>query len=289
MTSTPTQSQARDEFEGKIAFITGGGRGQGRCHAVALAAAGADIAICDIEEQDPEMPVPTGAPGDLDTTRKQVEALGRRCLSAVADVRDRVALNGFVDLIMREFGRIDIAVANAGIYSAAPIHQMPDHQFDAVVQTNLTGVYNTIRAVAPIMVEQRSGRIIATASGAGRLGLPNLAHYNASKWGVIGLVKGSAIDLGPYNISVNAVCPATIDTPIVRNEFTRRLYNPELENPTDADVDRKILSGGKVPMPVAMLQPEEITNAVLFLASERAKYISGSTIDVGGGYAASHT
>lgn len=278
-----------DGVRGKTALITGAGRGQGRSHAVALAKAGASVAICDIIDQDPAIPYPTGEPGDLELTAKLVEEAGGRCLRAVVDVRDYEAVEEFTKQTVDEFGTVDILVAQAANLSPAPVHEMDPGQWHSVVDVCLSGVFHAIRATSPYMVRQRSGRIIATSSGLGRVGGMTMANYCAAKWGVIGLVKSAAKDLGQYNITANALCLGTIDTPMVRNDAIRRMFCPTLEDPTDEDVDRIVLEAGFHYLPIPALDPVEVSNVVVFLASDQARYMSGGTIDIGAGWAANHT
>lgn len=275
------------KLDGQVAIITGGGRGQGRAHAVALAAEGADIVVVDIEHHIEGIPYEMNNVGDLDQTSKLVEEQGRRCIAVRADVRDASAMMKVADTAVSEFGRIDVLIANAGVWTGKPAAELSYEEFSMVMDVNVNGVFNAIRAVAGHMIERSYGRIIATASGAGRMGFQNLSSYTASKWGVIGLVKSVAKELGPHNITVNAINPGFVDTEIVRNDALRRLYNPQLENPTDEDVDRIMLS--LVAMPVPRIPAADIARAALFLASEDARYISGSTIDVSAGGSASHT
>jgi SDR family mycofactocin-dependent oxidoreductase len=265
-------------LDGKVALVTGGGRGQGRAHAVALAEAGADIAVCDIVEQVASVPYDTGRPGDLDETVRLIEELDRRCVAGVVDVREHQALSAFTQAVVAELGSVDILVANAGIFSFNPIQDVGPGQWAAMIDVCLTGVYNAIQAVAPIMIEKTAGRIIATSSFAAR-GAPaaNIAHYIAAKAGVIGLVQGTAIDLAPYNITANVVCPVSVDTLMMRNDAMRRLFCPELEHPTDEDVDRKIAALGLHPL----LDPRKVSQTVLLLASDEANDISGRVFDLG--------
>ncbi|WP_456697693.1 mycofactocin-coupled SDR family oxidoreductase [Aeromicrobium sp. P5_D10] len=276
-------------LEGKVAVITGGGRGQGRAHAVAMAAEGADVVVCDIDAQHELVPYPMNAPDDLAETVAAVEAVGGRCIARVADVRELDAVQSVVDGAISDFGQVDILVANAGVFVGKPIVDQTAGEFAVVVDTMLTGTFNSIKAVAPHMISRGSGRVIATASGMGRHGGANMASYVAAKWGVIGLVKSAAKELGPHGITANILNPGLVDTGIIRNDHLRRLFNPELENPTDADVDQKILAFGLHHMPIAALPVEDVAAAAVFLASDEARYVSGGTLDVGAGYAANHT
>jgi NAD(P)-dependent dehydrogenase (short-subunit alcohol dehydrogenase family) len=175
-------------FDGKVVLITGGARGQGRSHALAFAKEGAEIVVTDIAKQVETVPYGMSSESDLAETVAQVEALDRRCLSFVADARDTAATNAAVEGAISEFGQIDILLANHGLLSLSPVADMSDAMWDDVISSDLTGVFKSIRAVLPHMVERKSGRIIATASMAGRTGLPTVAHYCAAKWGVIGLI-----------------------------------------------------------------------------------------------------
>ena len=185
-------------LDNKVALITGGGRGMGRAHAVAMAAEGANIVICDIDGQDDVIPYPMNSPEDLSETVALVEKQDRRCLAKIADVRDLSAMEAVVDAAVSEFGSVDVLVANAGVFAASPIVDQTAQEWATVVDTVLGGVFNSIKAVAPQMIARGSGRIIATSSGLGRHGTPNMGSYTAAKWGVIGLAKSAAKELGPH-------------------------------------------------------------------------------------------
>ena len=274
------------KLDGRVALITGGARGQGRSHALTLAREGADIVVCDIAAQIDTVPYPMGTQDQLEETVRLVEDLDRRCVAVQADVRDGAQMRAVVDRALSEFGKIDILLANAGIFSFGTIAEMSDQMWDDMIDTNLKGVFNAMRAVLPHMIERRSGRIVATASMAGRVGMPNIAHYVAAKWGVIGLVKSVAMEVAQYGITVNAVCPTTVNTDMIHNEATYKLFRPDLENPTADDALAAFSSLNVLPIP--WVEPEDISNAILFLISDDARYITGTAVEVAAGMNASN-
>jgi len=269
------------KLDGKVAVITGGARGQGRSHAVTLAREGADIVVCDIAAQIASVPFPMGTIEQLQETVQLVEDLDRRCVAVQADVRDAAQVKAVVDRALSEFGKVDILLANAGIGSFSSVVDMTDEQWDDVINTNLKGVFNAMRAVLPHMIERRSGRIVATSSMAGRVGMPNIAHYAAAKWGVIGLVKSVAMEVAQYGITVNAVCPTTVNTDMIQNEATYKLFRPDLENPTAEDA-LAAFAGLNV-LPIPWVEAQDISNAILFLVSDDARYITGTAVEVAAG------
>ncbi|WP_068155700.1 mycofactocin-coupled SDR family oxidoreductase [Rhodococcus phenolicus] len=273
-----------NEFEGKVALITGGARGQGRSHAVALAERGADIVICDRCENSDAVFYPLATDDDLAETVRLVEATGRRVIAEKLDTADRGALDALVARATDEFGRIDIAVANAGVSVAAPVQMMPQNMWDEAISSNLTGVFNTIGAVAPGMIERGYGRIVTISSMLGRAGNTNMAAYSASKWGVIGLTKSAALDLAQHGITVNAIAPGNISTPMIHNDFLYGMLRPDLEKPTADDVAPVFTSLHAQPVP--WLDPAEITRVVLFFAAEGSSHISGTVLPVDAGNAA---
>jgi SDR family mycofactocin-dependent oxidoreductase len=267
-----------EELDGRVALITGAGRGQGRAHAVTLAAAGADVVITDICCDIASVPYGLAHEQDLAETVELVEKLGRRALPITADVRDRTAMERVVDRAIGEFGRLDIVVANAGICGFGEMPSLTAAQWDDMLAVNLTGVYNTFRAAVPHMVERGYGRLVATSSGAGHTGVPHLSHYAATKWGLIGFVKSVALEIAGSGITANVVCPATVDTPMVHNEALYSLFAPDIGAPTKELVRPRYEALN--PMRVAWLDPQEISNVVLFLVSDRSAFISGETIEV---------
>jgi SDR family mycofactocin-dependent oxidoreductase len=272
---------------GRVALITGAGRGQGRSHAVALARLGADVAVCDICADLPAAGYGLATPEDLLETARLVEDAGRRTLHAVVDVRDLDAVTAFTDKTVDKLGSVDIAVANAGICAIVGVDAMTAEQWHEVVDTNLTGTFNVIRAVTPHMKSRRFGRIVGVSSMLGRQGAPFVSAYSTSKWGIIGLCKSAAAELGGDGITVNVVAPGNVATPMIHNEQLYALMRPDLEHPTADDVASPMASLHVQPVP--WLEPEEITDAVVFLVCETGRHISGSVIDIDAGAAARFT
>ncbi len=219
---------------------------------------------------------------DLEETQRLVEKEGRRCLIAQVDVRDSTALQQFVNHAAAELGRLDFAMANAGISSSGvAIDEMADEQWADMVGTDLTGVFHTIRAVAPHMKRAQFGRIVATTSMLGRQGCGWMAHYSAAKWGVIGLVKSAAIELAPFGITVNAVAPGNINTGMVVNDAMVQALSGGTPGATFDDV-LPVLGALHV-LPTPLLEPADVTNAVLFLLSDGARGMTGAVLDVSAG------
>lgn len=271
---------------GKVAFITGAARGQGRSHALALAEAGADIAVCDIGHDISTVKYPLGTEDELAETVAMVEKLDRRAVAFTVDVRDRESLARAVDTTLGDLGRIDILSANAGIYSRGALTELSGEVWQDMIDINLTGVFNAMRAVIPSMVSQGSGRIVATSSGAGKTGAPNMAHYAAAKWGVIGLVKSAALELARTGVTVNAICPTNVNTMMMTNDDMYRLFVPGVENPTREQAVEAFTT--TIPMGVPWVEPEDITAALLYLVSDGARFVSGETISVSGGQSATN-
>ena len=268
---------------GKVAFITGAARSQGRSHAIRLAQEGADIIAVDLLEDVPGMPYAGATEADLADTVKQVEALDRRIVAAKADVRDYAGLKAALDDGVAQLGRLDIVSANAGIGSA-PVRswEIDEPTWQTMIDTNLTGVWHTAKAAIPHLIEGgNGGSIILTSSAAGLKGYENIAHYVSAKHGVVGLMRTLALELAPYSIRVNSIHPTQVDTPMIQNEATYRLFRPDLDHPTRADFEPASQEMNALPIP--WVDPVDISNAVLFLASDEARYVTGLefTVDAG--------
>ncbi len=274
-------------FDDKVVFVTGGAKSQGRSHALAFAKEGADIVVCDIARQLGTIPHSMGTQADLDETARMVEKLDQRCVAITADVRDTAQINGAVERAVSELGKVDILLANAGVLSLTTVADMTDEQWSEVVDTDLMGVFKAMRAVIPQMVAQNYGRIIATSSMAGRTGLPTVAHYCAAKWGVIGLVKSVAREVAANGVTVNCVCPTNVDTDMIHNGPFYGLFAPGVDNPTKDDVIPGFTSLNAIPVP--WIEAIDISNAMMFLASDEARYITGEALHVSAGWNAFNT
>ena len=260
--------------EGKVAFITGAGRGQGRSHAIRLAEEGADIIAIDLLEDYPTVRYAMPNQTDLDDTIGAVEALGRRIVAARADVRDPAMLTKTLDAAVAELGRLDIVCANAGIYTVQSWDQVTPQVWQDTIDTNLTGVWNTMVAAIPHLITAGGGSIIATSSTAGLKGMPFMAPYVATKHAVVGICRSLANELATHNIRVNTVHPAGVDTPMVTGQETLEPYLAR--RPDLAAIFTNAL-------PVDALDPRDVSNAILWLASDESRYVTGAalTIDAG--------
>jgi (+)-trans-carveol dehydrogenase len=269
-------------LEGKVALISGGARGQGRSHAIAMASEGADIIVFDVCRQLPTVEIPMATPEDLAETVALVAATGRRVVAEQADVRDTEALARVVDAGMSEFGRIDIVVANAGIDTIASTASMPDDVWEEMIGVNLTGVFKTIRAALPTMIEQNTGgAIIITSSCAGLRPYPNHIHYCTSKYGVIGIAQCMALELAHYRIRCNVVAPAAVRTDLVINPVLFRLFAGN-SDATEEDVTPMFQSLNLIDEP--WVDPKDISNAVVWLASDEARWVTGITLPIDLGF-----
>jgi (+)-trans-carveol dehydrogenase len=269
-------------LEGKVAFITGAARGQGRSHAVRLAQEGADIIAVDIVSQIETIPYPMATPQDLDQTVEAVAALDRRIIATEVDVRDYAGLKAALYDGVARLGRLDIVSANAGVVAYGPADELSEETWQDVIDVNLTGVWHTAKAAVPHLRAAGGGSIVITASGAGLKGTANLAAYTASKHGVVGLMKTLANELGPDMIRVNSLLPSSVDTEMIQNEPLYHLFLPDREGDiTPEDVAPVFVAMHALPIP--WLEPVDISNALVFLASDEARYITGVPLPLDAG------
>jgi len=274
------------QLEGKVAFITGAARGQGRNHAVRLAERGVDIIALDINRSISTVAYPGPDADDLAETVRQVEATGRRIIAREVDVRDADKVKAVVDEGFEQFGRIDIIIPNAGIASVAAVGDLTPKIWDDMIDINLNGVWYSIAAALPHMrAGGRGGSIVLIGSVCSQKGMGNLAHYVAAKHGVAGMTKTLAFELGVENIRVNSLWPTNVDTDMVQNEWVRKLFLPEIESPTREDCeqpDSAYCMANAIPVP--WIDIDDVTNVVLFLVSDEARYITGTGIPIDAGF-----
>ena len=283
----PVRAGRGSQLTGKVAVVTGAARGIGRAIAVEFAANGADVVAIDIAGPvSPASNAEPATPEELAETVRQIQAFGRRAEAIKADIRDIAALRAAADHVQQTYGKIDIVVADAAIQRWKPLLEMQDSDWHDVIDNNLNGTANTIRAFAPKLVAQNKGRIIVLSSMQGLHGTKDAASYSATKWGIIGLMKSAAMELGQYNITVNAILPGLVDTALTR--YTARLREsmaetgrtPE-ENPTPQEAWD--VRAPTVPLKVGWLQPDDISPAAVFLASDAAAMVTGAEFEVTGG------
>ncbi len=284
MASVVSTKAANLRFQDSTVFITGAARGMGRAHALAFAREGARLVLCDACRQYSSVPYPLAQPAELASVVSEIEQMGRPVLAAQVDVTDLAAMQALAERAQRELGSIDIVIANAGVYSFAPSWELTEEQWDETVNVDLKGVWITCKVCIPQMLSRHSGKIICISSTAGLKGMANLAHYVAAKHGVLGLVKTLAIELAPYNINVNAICPTSVDTAMCRNQALYDVFaggsGPlathehmlDLMNQLNLFPDRNLLP------------PEAISAVVLWLASEEARHLTGCALPVDAGY-----
>lgn len=270
--------------EGKVAFITGAARGQGRSHAIRLAQEGADIIAVDLTAQIGSVPYAMSTPDDLAETVREVEKLDRRIVATQADVRDFDALKAAVDDGVAQLGRLDIVSANAGIFSFGTMTELTEEQFRDMIDVNLIGVWHTAKATIPhIRAGGRGGSIILTSSTAGLTAMPNMGHYVAAKHGIVGLMRTLALELAPESIRVNSLHPTSVDTDMIQNAAAYELFSPDLQ---PHERTREVIAprfASLTALPVPWVQPVDVSNGLLFLASDEARYVTGITLPIDAG------
>ena len=268
--------------QGKVAFITGAARSQGRSHAIRLAEEGADIIAVDVPEAVPSLSAyPLATSEDLAETVKRVEALDRRIVAHKADVRDSAALKAALDDGVAQLGRLDIVVANAGIYQVAPALELDDAAWQETIGINLTGVWHTVKASLPHLIDGGGGSIILTSSVLGLRGGANSVHYSTAKHGVVGIMRSVASEFAQHRVRVNSVHPTLVNTIMIQNEQVWGLFEPDNPHPTRESATPVFQTINALPVP--WVEPVDISNAVLFLASDEARYITGVTLPVDAG------
>jgi len=278
---------------GKSALVTGAARGIGQAICAALAAAGADVLGVDIcAVAAPHLTYPPATQEQLEETGRMVAGAGRRWIPVIGDIRDAKTMEAAVDRGVKEFGKLDILIANAGIQAYGSMAEMPKDDWDNVIYININGTANTVRAALPHMLSRKYGRIVIIASGQGRHGFKNGSAYSASKWGLIGLMKSVAWEVGKDGITVNCVEPGLVDTPLTRNpgrwrELINTTGKQAPENPTEEQAVAASAPGSVMGIP--WMQPDEVAPAVVFLCTDPASRISGVCIDAVAGESAKWT
>ena len=271
-------------FAGKTVLITGAARGQGRSHAVRIAREGGSVIAVDACAQVATVPYPLSTPGDLAETAELVQRAGGKVVAAQADVRDLGALRAAVDDGVSQLGGLHGVIANAGICSTGPLATLGEQSWHDVIDINLTGVWHTCKAAIPHL--RRSGRgcsIVITNSSAGLRGFQNVGHYVVAKHGLVGLMRALALELAPDFIRVNSVHPTTVNTPMISNEHTYRLFRPDLDDPTLDDAKDQFTSVNALPVP--WVESSDVSDSALFLLSDQARLITGVSLPVDAGAA----
>ena len=278
----PAETMPTLRLDGKVAFVTGAARGQGRSHAVQLADLGADVALVDICREVDAIPYSQGTEHQLDETVALVEATGRRALRIVADVRDATAMADAMKLTIATFDHVDIVVANAGVIQLKAAVDITPADWSELIAINLTGVWNTVSpALSPMISRGTGGSIIITSSAAGVKGPPNMAHYSASKSGLVGLTRSLATEMGPHSIRVNCIAPSTVDTDMVHWPQAYQMFRPDIDKPCRADVVDVFTSLNVLPVP--WILPSDVSNAVTWLACDESRYVTGIVLPVDAG------
>ncbi|MGC5255464.1 mycofactocin-coupled SDR family oxidoreductase [Gordonia sp. DT218] len=270
-------------MEGKVALVTGAARGQGRSHAVRLAEEGADIIAVDIcGPVTRDTSIAPSTPEDLAETVELVKGQNRRIIASEVDVRNYDALKAAVDDGVEQLGRLDVVVANAGIGNGGEtLDKTSETDWQDMIDVNLSGVWKSVKAAVPHLQAASGGSVVLTSSVGGAKAYPNTGHYIAAKHGVIGLMRSFAVELGEQSIRVNSVLPTNVNTPMFMNEGTMKMFRPDLENPGPEDL--KVVAQMMHVLPTGWVEPRDISNAVLFLASDEARFVTGLALAVDAG------
>jgi SDR family mycofactocin-dependent oxidoreductase len=270
-------------LEGQVALITGAARGIGRSHALRLAEAGADIVALDICHDDPSSPYALASKSDLEETAGLVERLGRRVLAREADVRDQTALDEAVSEAIGLFGHIDVVVPNAGLVSFGRSWELSEEQWCTAIDVMLTGVWHTTKSALPSMIAAgRGGSIVVIGSVNSLRPAAGISQYVTAKHGLVGFVKSLALEVAEYSIRVNLVAPGTVETDMAMSDAILKRYRPDIEHPTAEDVEAILRA--RHPLPTRSIDAVDISNAVVWLASEHARYVTGSVLPVDAGW-----
>lgn len=269
-------------LKGKVALVTGAARGLGRAQAVRFAQEGADIVALDVCGPVDTVLIPPSTPADLDTTASLVSGAGGRVHTEIVDVRDLAAMQAATDRGAERFGGLDVVCATAGITSRGMAIELDENAWRTMLDVNLTGVWHTCRAGVPHLIERGAGAMILTSSIAGLRGLVGVAHYSAAKHGVVGLMRSLANELAPHHVRVNCINPTNVDTPMIQNDIVSSAFRPDLDSPpTRAEFADAARSMNMLAVP--WIDPIDVANAALFLASDEARYITAITLPVDAG------
>jgi len=288
MTSISSTTQSSGCVQGLVAVVTGAARGQGRAHSLRLAREGADLVLLDAAEaiENVDYAMPTSA--DLEKVADEVRALGRRAVVIQADVRDLDRVSEGVHHAAEQLGRLDVLVANAGVLGPAkPSWELSQADWNTVVDINLTGVWTCIKATLPLMIAAgNGGSVILISSIAGLRGVPNVANYAAAKHGLVGLAGSVANEVAEHGIRVNTIHPTNVRTPMIDNPTSAKIFRPDLPAPTLDDGVEALQRMNLLPVP--WVDCEDVSAAVLWLASDQSRYVTGATIPVDAGMLAKY-
>lgn len=270
---------------GKVVLITGAARGQGRAHALRMAAEGADLVLCDVDKAIDGLGYELPEGSALEQTAQETRALGAEVIARPADVRDAAALQALVEQCRERFGRLDVVIPQAGIVTYGRFAEVDDRMWSDTLDVNLTGVWRTLQASLPLVIESGSGgSVVLVSSTAGAMGFASMPHYVAAKHGVVGLMRSLANEMGPHGVRVNCLLAGMVNTPMGVNAGTFASFRSDLDNPSQTDADAVMREVNLIPVP--WVEPEDMAAAALFLASDESRYITGAAIPVDAGYMA---